>query len=343
MTLNEKEETILKSISVGSYNDPTKPEFPPYDPKFPASPTFQIDIPGFSNVWLKDESVHRYSNTHKDRLAWEVVILYRDFLAAKKRGAISGDLPQFSMISSGSAALAVSRTLSAYSLPKLKVLIDFNLNDSIKEALSNSHCEIYTKDLSEKPLTPQEILKETNNVNGFDLTSNQGISLEVGNYDWMGYEILNQKADFVFVPFGTGIIFKKMLELNKIEASSFGFHDPRYQGDLAILRNCSYIGATAIVPGTRADKLFAPFLPFPYINQDWIRFYKTAGYCGSLTGIYSVEEAFIDKGFELAQRLGIKCEPSGSAGLAMLLQWQNKIPRDNKILIINTGKLRLAA
>ncbi|MCI5066519.1 PLP-dependent lyase/thiolase [bacterium] len=328
MALNEEEETILNSILVGSYNDPTKPEFPPHNPEFPASPTFQIEVPGFSNVWLKDESVHKYSNTHKDRLAWEVVILYRDFLSAKQRGVISGALPQFSMISSGSAALAVSRTLEAFGLPKLKVLIDKNLDEMIKDALSKAHCELFFENLSEKPLAPQEILDRTDNPNGFDLTSNQGISLEIGNYDWMGYEVLNQKADFVFVPFGTGIIFKKVMELNKIEVSSFGFHDPRYKGDSENLRSCSYIGATSTVPGTAADKLYAPFLPFPYINQDWIRFYKTAGYCGELTGIYPVEESFIHEGFNLAHSLGLNCEPSGSAGLAMLLQMQDKVPKD---------------
>lgn len=210
--------------------------------------------------------MHRYSNTHKDRLAWEVVILYRDFLSAKKRGVIAGDLPQFSMISSGSAALAVSRTLNAFQLPKVKVLVDYGLAEPIKSALFNAHCEIFFESLSERPLSPHDILKKTNNSQGFDLTSNQGISLEIGNYDWMGYEVLNQKADFVFIPFGTGIIFKKVMELNKIEGSSFGFHDPRFQGDLASLRKCSYIGATSIAPNTKADKLYAPFLPFPYIN-----------------------------------------------------------------------------
>lgn len=341
MALSKKEESILKSISIGSYNDPLRPEFPPHDPKFPASPTFQIEVPGFSNVWLKDESVHKYSGTHKDRLAWEVIILYRDFLIAKQEGISAGPLPQFSMISSGSAAIAVSRTLQAYKLPKLKVLADYHLADPIKYALSRSHCELFFEDLSKRPLAPQEILKLTDNPNGFDLTSNQGISLEIGNYDWMGYEVLNQKADFVFVPFGTGIIFKKLMELNKVEISSFGFHDPRFQGELTTLRKCSYIGVTSTNPDTCADKLYAPFLPFPYINQEWIRFYKAAGYCGPLTGVYPVEENYIEEGFSLAKSLGINCEPSGSAGFAKLLQFKNQIPRDSKVLIINTGKLKL--
>ena len=85
MGLSRREEKILKSIVIRSENDPKKPEFPPENPKFPATPTYRIKIPGFSNVWLKDESKNP-TGTHKDRMAWEIVVTYRDFLCAKKRG-----------------------------------------------------------------------------------------------------------------------------------------------------------------------------------------------------------------------------------------------------------------
>jgi hypothetical protein len=341
MPLTPDEENILQSITVGSYNDPFRPEFPPHGPRFPASPTFQIEIPGFSNVWLKDESVHRYSGTHKDRLAWEVVILYRDFLLAKKMGRLKKDLPVFSMISSGSAALAVSRSLEAYGLPRLKVLVDESLGSDIRNALEGSHCILYQAELKERSLKPIEILTLTDNLDGFDLTSNQGMSLEIGNYDWMSYEILNEDAEYVFVPFGTGIIFRKILEITKTELSSFGTHDPRYQGSIDSLRLTHFLGATSNNPNTAADKLYSPFLPFPYINEDWIKFYKRAAYCGPLTGVYPVEEDYVISAHKLATELGVSCEASGSAGLGLLLQLSHKIPKDSKILIVNTGKLKL--
>src|ERR1700722_19113512 len=106
MSLTVKEDQILKSIVVASENDPLKPEFPADDPKFPATPTYQINVPGFSNVWLKDESLNP-TGTHKDRMAWEIVVTYRDFLLAKKNGQTSGPLPAMSIISSGSAAIAI--------------------------------------------------------------------------------------------------------------------------------------------------------------------------------------------------------------------------------------------
>ena len=89
MTFSKKEEQILESIIVASENNPNKPEFPADDPKFPATPTYKINVPGFSNVWLKDES-HNPTGTHKDRMAWEIVVTYRDFLLAKKEDKSKG-------------------------------------------------------------------------------------------------------------------------------------------------------------------------------------------------------------------------------------------------------------
>ena len=122
--LNQEEQEILDSIAVASENNPNKPEFPPDHPKFPATPTYKINVPGFSNVWLKDESFNP-TGTHKDRMAWEIVVTYKDFLLARKRGQFEGKLPQMSLISSGSAAIALQTVFKRYNLPNLKILLIF--------------------------------------------------------------------------------------------------------------------------------------------------------------------------------------------------------------------------
>lgn len=123
MALSKQEQKILKSIKVLSENNPHAPEFPPGNPKFPATPTYRIKVPGFTNVWLKDESVNP-TGTHKDRMAWEIVVRYREFLLAKQRGVGGGTIPHASIISSGSAAIAIQTMLERYRLPSLKVLVD---------------------------------------------------------------------------------------------------------------------------------------------------------------------------------------------------------------------------
>jgi len=338
--LSAKEAEILASIVVPSESDPKKPEFPPWGPKFPATPTYKIKVPGFSNVWLKDESVNKYGGTHKDRLAWEVVILYRNFLLAKRRRQQKGSLPTFSIISSGSAAIAIGRMLKDYGLPRLKVLVDKNLDPKIDDAIKNSHCDVFKTDLARKPLSPLEILILTHNEDGFDLTSNQGTGLEIGNFDWFSYEVLNNSSDYCFIPFGTGTIFEKILEINKLEVA-YAKHDPRFSGDIKILRNCNFMGATSNNPHTKADKLFAHHLPFPKIDEEWIRFYIKSGFCGSQTGIYYLGEKHLDQAMEITESQGINCEPSEIAGLALMLQLKDKLPKDKKMLIINTGKTKL--
>lgn len=92
MALSKTEEGILKSIRVPS------------------------------DKWLKDESINP-TGTHKDRMAWEIIVTYRDFLLAKKIGQIKGKLPHMSIISSGSAAIAIQTQLKNKLQKNKKMLI----------------------------------------------------------------------------------------------------------------------------------------------------------------------------------------------------------------------------
>ncbi|MBI5223967.1 PLP-dependent lyase/thiolase [Candidatus Micrarchaeota archaeon] len=338
--LTGKEETILQLIKVASENDPNRPEFPPDCPKFPATPTFRIDVPGFKNVYLKDESKNP-TGTHKDRMAWEIVVTYRDFLLAKKRGQARGSLPQFSIISSGSAAFAIGSMLNRYGLPPLKVLVDVRVEPSIVGALKNLGCEIYEADLSKKPFSGAEILGLTNNPSGIDITSSDSLDPTTRFYDWMSYEIINNSPDFVFVPFGSGHLYENILNINKKEVAENRPHDPRFIGNVSTLRNCNFIGATTNNPQSKADKLYSPHLPFVHFGEQWLNNYKYAGFCGSLSNVYIVQERFLDMAMDIAKSERIVCEYSGIAGFALMLQMKDGLPKDKKYLIVNTGKTRI--
>jgi hypothetical protein len=336
MALSKSEERILQSIVVASDNDPERPEFPPQKPKFPATPTFEINVPGFSDVWLKDESVNP-TGTHKDRMAWEIIVTYRDFLLAKKRGRFKGGLPQMSIISSGSAAIAIQNMLRKYKLPNLKVLVDFNIDAIMLRTMKRLKCEIFETDLAKKPFSPKEILTRTHNPNGLDITSDETLDPTTRFYDWMSYEIINSSPDYCFIPFGTGQLFENILNINK-EAVSAEKQDPRFRGDVERLRHCSFIGATTNNPKSKADKLYSPHLPFVHYDEQWIRLYKSAGFCGKESNVFIVREEYIDKALKIATSQGISCEASGIAGLALMLQMKSKLPKNKKMLIVNTGK-----
>lgn len=338
MTLTKREEEILSSIIVASENDPNKPEFPADDPKFPATPTYKIEVPGFSNVWLKDES-YNPTGTHKDRMAWEIVVTYRDFLLAKKRGQFKGELPTMSIISSGSAAIAIQTQLRKYGLPHLKVLIDSKLDSNIVKVMQKLGCEIYRTDLSKKLFHWKEILALTENPSGFDITSSEALDPTTRFYDWLSYEIINSSPDYCFIPFGTGNLFENVLNINKREVST-QIHDPRFNGIPDTLRNCHFFGATTNNPQSKAEKLYSPYLPFVHFDEQWIKLYRYAGFCGSESNVIPVKEQFLDEAMVLAESLKINGEPSAIAGLALFLQMKNKIPKDKKILIVSTGKTK---
>ncbi len=338
MSLSKEEQKILDSIVVRSENDPNNPEFPPDNPNFPATPTYKIEVPGFSNVWIKDESFNP-TGTHKDRMAWEIVVTYKHFLTAKKYTNTDRKLPSMSIISSGSSAVAIQRWLNKYDLPHLKVLVDINMNKNINEYLHKIGCEVYETDLSRKVLNWKEILLLTHNSDGFDITSMHALDPTLTFYDWMSYEIINESPDYCFVPFGTGNLFENILNINKKEVSCAA-HDPRFKGDVNKLRKCNFIGATTHNPKTKADKLYSPHLPFTHFDEQWIKLYRFAGFCGSKSNVYAFKESNLSKAMEIAESQGVACEPSGIAGLAMLLQMSEQIPSDSKILIVNTGKLK---
>lgn len=339
MALSKEEEKILSSIIVASENDPNNPEFPSDNPKFPATPTYQIKVPGFDSVWLKDESFNP-TGTHKDRMAWEMVVTYRDFILAKKRGQIEDPLPQLSIISFGSAAIAIQTILKRYKLPDLKVLIDRNFIKPIElRSLKKLGCEIYETDLSKRSLSWREILILTHNRNGFDITSNEALDPTTRFYDWLSYEIINNSPDYCFIPFGTGNLYENILNINKKEVSTEN-HDPRFRGDIETLRSCNFLGVTTNNPHSKADKLYSPHLPFVHYDEQWIKLYRSAGFCGPESDVHLLKEEYLEEALEIAESQGINCEPSGIAGLALMLQMRDKLPKDKKMLIVNTGKTK---
>lgn len=336
--LSKKEQSILKIIpKARSDNDPNNPEFPADDPKFPATPAYPIKVSGFTDVWLKDES-YNPTGTHKDRMAWELVCQYRHFLEMKQRGLISGALPRFSMISSGNAALAVSTAFKKYSLPKLKILVDIHTKPHIIEFLKQNHCEVYFTDLSIKKLDFKDILRLTRNPHGFDVTSNDGLDRTTIFYDWLSFEIINNNPDYVLCPFGTGELYENICNVLKRESQKVKDYDPRLKISPKRLGWINIIGATSNQANTAADKIYAPHLPFTHFNEQWLGFYRNLGYIGQQSGVFVVQERYIEKAYDYLNQLGIRCEPSGAAGLGYLFEHPERLPKRKKIVIVNTGR-----
>jgi len=322
---------VIENILIPSVDDPEKPEFPPkpfFTPKFPASETRKIEVPGFSNVWLKDESTNP-GGTHKARMAWEVLIKVKRY-----------KIKEISLISSGSAAIAIQHFFNLFGATTvLKVLVDRRIKPEIREALTKIGCKVYETDLSQKPLTGKEIKELTDNHTGIDITYREILDRYSDNYyDWLSYEILNESPSHCFVPFGTGDLFINILIIAEREYNNRIFkHDPRFRGDINAISKCNYYGATSHNASTTLDKLFSYYLPSLKDYYDYLNSLMENARIGPHSGILDVEEEFVEEANAIAKKQGIRCEPSGIAGLALLLQVRNDIPADDKILIVNTG------
>jgi len=338
--LSKQENDILNSIKVRSENDPNNPEFPVENPKFPATPTYKINIDWFENILLKDES-YNLTWTHKDRMAWEIVVTYKYFLEAKKRWQTKWKLPHMSIISSWSAAIAIQTLLKKFNLPNLKVLVDLNIEEKYISKLKKIWAEIYKTDLSKKELWWKEILILTNNINGFDITSSDALSPKNIFYDWLSYEIINNSPDYCFIPFWTWNLYENILNINKKEIISQE-HDPRFLWNINILRKCNFIWATTNNPNSKvASKLYSPHLPFSSFWEQWIGLFKKSGFCWNKSNVYILKEKYIEEAILYAKNNNIKWEPSGLAWLAMFFQIKDKIPKNKKILIVNTWECKL--
>lgn len=325
-------EEQIKTIPKPELDDPSKPEFPPapfFKPKFPASEIFKINVPGFKNVWLKDESTNP-TGTHKDRMGWEIKIKAEEF-----------KLKEISIISSGSAAIAIQHMFNLYKVPtKLNVLVDIKLNDEIKNAIRAAGSELYETDLRSKELRNKHIRKLTENKKGIDITYRETMDIQnITYYDWMSYEILNFKPDVCFIPFGTGDLYINILNIVHKEYNARNYrHDRRFKGKISNTIKCHFLGATTINEDSKMEKLFSYFLPSIDKHNQIISELKNNRCIGNLSDIYSVEEKYVDEALAIASEEKINCEPSGIAGLALLLQVRNLISPDSRILIVNTGK-----
>ena len=312
MSLNNTEEKILSSIEA--------------DIKIFNTPLIKIEIPLFSQVYVKDESSNP-TGTHKDRMAYEILKVYKNFLITKRGSEFSEDIPRMSLLSSGAAAIAIQSKLKKHNLQNLEVLLDEKTDPSIIRCLRNLGCRIYTQRFTDKMLSSEKILHLTNNEEGIDITSCKAFEPSKEFYRSLVEEI-DEDFGYVLMPFGSGNLYETFLNLAK-------------EKNIGWLRKCNIIGGKIDNPKSIANQLYSPFRPFTDYSRQWLKMFRLQGYCGIKSNVYNVEESYLLEARDLLESYKINTSPEGCVGLALLLQLKDEIPKDKKILIINTGKSKL--
>jgi threonine synthase len=332
-------EMWAEGIPLFKENDPENPEWK-------ATPIKILDLSseGYGQVYVKDESKNP-TKTIKDRMAWELTTLFRDYARGlhlkKKEGLLNGNIgslviPRFTYVTSGNVGKAISEAFKRYSLPPMKLLVDNSMPAGRLDALKGLHADIYMADLSKKPLTAKEIKELTNNRGGIDITSVVVLEPNSNYYDWHVHEAFNEDPNEIYVPYGSGRLMENYLTWQARNARN---KDPRLKIPAGKLTNISVLGAEPIKLHSIADKLTKKYNPFVILSDQDINALGTLSFTGKNTGVYHTPEEKIKQGYEFMKR-EFDTEPTGSAGLGLYLHRydQSKIDPRKKVLIINTGK-----
>ncbi len=334
------------------------------NPEWRAIQTFPIDFSGdcYGLVYVKNEADLRSNptGTVKDRVAWELTALYRDFARAlylRKRNGLNGNIrnvpvPRFSYVTAGNFGMALSEAYRRFGLPPIKLLVDSSVSVDKLKALTAMHADVYLVDLirnvfendkekKKRPYTPREIKALTNNENGVDITSVIAIEPQAVFYDWHVHESFNEGPDQIFVPYGSGRLWENYLTWQErtIRNDADGKKDPRLRVPVGKVIGMSILGAEPENLDSGADKLTKCFNPFILFDDQDVMALDVLSFTGKNTGIYKVREEKIKEAFDLMGRR-FDTEPSGAAGLALYLQrWEEgKVDPRDKVLVVNTGK-----
>jgi threonine dehydratase len=335
---------LRDSIIIPSHSDPERPEFPPFSPRFPATPTREIWVSQLGReITVKDES-RNFTGSHKDRMAWEIIVYYKsliqDLLAPHSKSLA---LPAASIISNGSAAMAIQVMLRCYGLPSLKVLVDEKTDERIVQRLLAVGCEVFDHDLSDRELDSGDVLELTENASGFDVTARNLVDpTRRTYYDWLAYEIFNCGVKHIFIPVGTGDLFVNILTVLRDELMGVA-NDRRLAGGIEMIKSLELYGATSDDWKTKMDKLYATHRPTLAEARRVVTEVREAGHCGPNTDVYHVNETIVAAALSVAKTNGVQCDESGIAGLSLLLQKADdlSIPSNEKILVVNTGWMAL--
>jgi hypothetical protein len=335
-------------IPVYSENDPENPEWRETPVKI-----LDLENDGYGLVHIKDESA-RDSNptgTIKDRAAWELAVLYRNFarmlfLQVRKGLLTKAEMekmpvPRFTYLTAGNNGRAVEACFGKYNLPPPKIIFDREKAEQLLPHLAGWRADVYSVDMTEE-LSASDLLALTDNENGIDITSFTPFNPHLVFYDWHVHEVFNREPDFIFVPYGSGRLMENYLAWQYVTSrnSASGERDPRLKTDAAKVTRMNICGAEPAHLHSIADKLTTRFKPFLLFKDEDIRGSRNMSFTGSMSGKEPVEERYIAAAHTLLKKNGFHAEPSAAAGLALYLRYfdEGRIGERDKVVVVNTGE-----
>ncbi len=330
-------------------------ECDPNNPEWRKTRAVRMDLRkyGYGEVTVKDEGDPESNPTRtiKDRPAWELATLYRDWargLYLRMRcGEITRDdlcrtqIPRLSLITAGNEGRAIAEVFAKYNLPPPKLILDMKTPQERLEKLKKLHADIYLVDLSRRELTPRDIKALSNNSHGTDITSVKEIAPEAVFYDWQVHEVFNLVPQEIYVPHGTGRLFDNYLywQRRTFNNAVSSAKDPRLNAPAVDVIGMHVFGAEPQTPDSIADKLTAKFKPFLIFKNEDVETAVNFLHTGKKTWIHKVLDEKIAEAHAIMLKHGIEAEPSAAAGLALyLMRYEKGLVNDRtRVVVVSTG------
>lgn len=339
-------EVIASRIRTAVGDRADHPEYPMMNRRFPATPAYELVL-NDRVIYLKDESA-RGTGTHKERMAHEVIVDYarKHIATALSQEGPRYRLPRCSIISSGSAAIALQIQLDRYRLPNLHVVMDERrAPKEARDLLERWGAVVFTAQLDKELIDEERVLELTENPDGIDLTPRAGSAQdEKRHYEWLASEILNLEPRHIFVPVGTGDLYSAILRMLLSETA-----DDRLI--FGISPGITLWGATTDNPRSQMSMLYARHRPGLIGLESLLEKAKADGVVGPRTGVHVVKDDFVRTalasfkdtlgGDRFKAMFSIRTNPSGIAGLALFNIKASEIPRDERVVVVNTGSVDL--
>ena len=281
-----------------------------------------------------------------------------------------------SILTMGNGGIGLAETTRQFKQPPISMLLDKRTNPELLKSMIDRKpwANIFLYDLASRKLNSRDIKTLTLNSDGDDLTNP---NVYGGDWDhqlgWIMYyrelteNVLDQKPNKIYSPFGTGVLFSTLeyslsnradgvqSEINGYERIEREFGVPgigipgyirweQAKRRLAKIGKIEIYGAEPAVYPSAAGSLSAPWKPSREGVAANLRYWQEKKpLLSKKSGIEDLSEVELIEGSRILQQEGsphgIQTGVSGAAGASLALKHfrEGKIPRNNKVVVINTG------
>lgn len=307
-------------------------------------------------IWIKDET-HHVAGSHKARhLMTEMIHLLMAEEAGVAPWSGTGNRPLLAIASCGNAAIAASTIAAAVNWP-IAVHVPVAASPPVLEVLESLDADVRVcpRRESDPPGDPcvyrfRELVASGAIPFGVQGTENAWCLDGGRTIGWEVLEQMDNKIDRVFVQVGGGAFASCVASSFKNVGVHPRLHAVQTEGCAPLARaweRASHTGGLQNI-GQRWTELMWPWETEPQSLADGILDDETYDWIGVVEGMAATggspivaSEMSVVAAFNMAHQFtDINVSPTGSAGLAGVLEYRERIADDERIVVFFSGVLR---